>query len=187
MVSTQIENDRVNEHFANSSITVPSGEVWEVQILSFNDDGNRAGVYINNRQVAHIYDNLNTIPMSVLFSTVLVGGDTVRSEISTQPITIQGYKVESNNQNSISNSPISIQLSNSQATVPTGERWNVNVQIGTETQSRDYLLINGSRVQELYDNVTGIPQQSNFDFSLNEGDVIRADNSIDAHIGGYKI
>jgi len=186
MVQAQLENEIIEVGLENSSTTVPSGEVWKVQIQNFTDNSNRDGVRINGFQVSSVYDNTQKIPMYGVFRTVVTGGDTISSPTSGHHAHISGYRVDSSG-NNISNVPVSVQLSNSSVNVPSGEKWNVNLQCSTSQTDRDYVELNGTRIQGLYDNNTGIPQQSNFDFVLTSGDTLTCPGSIDGHVGGFKI
>jgi len=184
MVETGIANETVSVALRNSSFTVPSG-VWILQIQSHNDDEYRQGPRINGTEVATLYYSTTQIPQYNIFSTVVSGGDVITSPDSELYMSISGYRVDSGGY-TITNDYVSVQLSGSSITVPTNERWNVNVQATTKTDNREHLRINGNNIYQLFDN-EAIPQSVNLDLVLDSGDTFTLQGGIKAHIGGFKV
>lgn len=102
MVTANVDNDRVSIVLTpGDSVTVPSGEVWDVEIgISYAASGFNGGFTgrINGQAVLtchHNYSKGKGIPASKV-STVVTGGDTISLQsdgFDSESMYISGYKV----------------------------------------------------------------------------------------------
>ena len=75
------------------SVTVPTGEVWNVTVVvSTQNSNNRSGVILNGTRIAEIYDN-NNMAQAQVFDLLLQEGDTLETERSGMGAQIGGFKL----------------------------------------------------------------------------------------------
>jgi hypothetical protein len=92
MAQATIDNQKISEKITNGgSVTVPTGEVWEVTIMAQSNDDNKH-LEINGTIVARVGTNHDPFFKGKF---VLTGGDTVSPFDSTVYVHIGGYVVDS--------------------------------------------------------------------------------------------
>lgn len=105
------------------SFSVPTGEVWAVQISGYGDGGSWA-YELNGYTVRGSQQSPNH---GRDVWTILNGGDTIASNATGSVVYVSGYDISGLNHPTV----VSTQINDSQtASVPTGTQWHVWVTVG---------------------------------------------------------
>lgn len=202
MVRVTIPETPVSEQIGlNDSITVPSGEVWQVRlgmsdsVANAKNDHSMAAA-INGRGVWEVQMNSGS-GLGANFTgpvVVLDSGDTVDVEQeggvqgSNAGLSIQGFDVSS----VVDNRVISIQLAPGESfTVPSGEVWRVAMGAGEQIVNKNnhavVLTINGFGAYEFNYSDASDGNSRGPTMTLVGGDTVKlkAENTVTSPVGAY--
>jgi len=183
------------------SFTIPSGEVWKVDI-SFAmsiDDGVAGSITVNGDAMMMGGGGWGGVDKdSGSVNTVFTGGDTIASVIhdgnnNGLDAVLSGFEVS----NTVDNTPVSETISpNGSLTIPSGETWVVTIACGGTLDDRSIgeLQINGENALVAGNGWGDINNNWAYtDAVLTENDTLNNNtldgdsNGIGTHIGGFKI
>lgn len=156
------------------SVTVPSGEVWNVNITTFPKDYFRI-----NGDVVMAGDSVQGAGGWYSWETVFAGGDTLKKDGSNSRVAlVKGHEVSS----TVDNTVVSETLNDGQSLSPaTGEVWEVTI----SAHGYDRLKVNGNSWKGDANNLpmdvahTYLDENDTVSYSGNAGRV--------AHFGGFKV